>query len=188
MILDTVGHHTARVKFLALFIVVGLGCLIIKLYHLQVGQGQIAVERARQQSVRTILLSPARGLVADRWGVPLAELRPSVDIDLYLLEIKSYYRKKYRHLPFHKVQVRRAGVTKAEDEVDIVKVVEESIAPLRAVLGNKLSYDPMALQLHQRIRENIPFQLQIATKPLFSLLLGIGLSALIYKMYRKKTK
>jgi hypothetical protein len=38
------------------------------------------------------------------------------------------------------------------------------------------------------LKENIPFQLQIATKPLFSLLLGIGLSALIYKMYRKKTK
>ena len=160
MILDAVGHHTARIKFIALFIFLGLGCLVVKLYHLQVGQGKTAVERARQQSVRTILLSPARGLVADRWGVPLAELRPSVDIDLYLLEIKSNYRKKHRDLPFRKVQVRRSGVDKAEDEVDIVKVVEDSIAPLRAVLGNKLFYDPDALQLHQRIRENIPFQLK----------------------------
>lgn len=160
MILDAVGHHTARVKLVALVIFLGLGWLVISLYHLQVGQGKTAVERARQQSVRTILLSPARGLVADRWGVPLAELRPSVDIDLYLLEIKSYYRKKHRNLPFRKVQVRRGGVNKAEDEVDIVKVVEESIAPLRAILGSKLSYDSEALQLHQRIRENIPFQLK----------------------------
>ena len=43
-------------------------------------------------------------------------------------------------------------------------------------------------QVDDWLKENIPFQLQIATKPLFSLLLGIVLSALIYKMYRKKTK
>ena len=160
MILDAVGHHTVRVRFLALVVLIGLGWLVINLYRLQVGQGQAAVERARQQSVRTILLPPARGLVADRWGVPLAELDKSIDIDLYLLEIKSSYRKKHRNLPYRKVQVRRGGVLKTEDEVDIVKVVEDSIAPLRAVLGDKISYDPEALQLHQRIRENIPFQLK----------------------------
>lgn len=160
MILDAVGRHSARVKFLGIIILLSLTVLIINLYRLQVGEGQAAVERARRQSIRTILLSPARGLVADRWGVPLAELRPSVDIDLYLLEIKSYYRKKHRHLPSKKVQVRRGGVTKAVDEVDIVKVVEDSIAPLREVLGDKLNYDADALQLHQRIRENIPFQLK----------------------------
>ena len=37
------------------------------------------------------------------------------------------------------------------------------------------------------LKENVPFALQIAIKPLFSLLLGLGLSAFLYGMFKKKT-
>ena len=38
------------------------------------------------------------------------------------------------------------------------------------------------------LKENVPFALQIAIKPLFSLLLGLGLSAFLYGMFKKKTR
>ena len=38
------------------------------------------------------------------------------------------------------------------------------------------------------LKANVPFALQIAIKPLFSLLLGLGLSALLYGMFKKKTR
>ena len=37
------------------------------------------------------------------------------------------------------------------------------------------------------LKDNVPFALQIAIKPLFSLLLGLGLSAFLYGMFKKKT-
>ena len=38
------------------------------------------------------------------------------------------------------------------------------------------------------IKEHVPFALQVAVKPLFSLLLGLGLSAFLYSLFRKKVK
>lgn len=36
------------------------------------------------------------------------------------------------------------------------------------------------------LKDNVPFAMQIAIKPLFSLLLGLGLSAFLYGLFRKK--
>lgn len=38
------------------------------------------------------------------------------------------------------------------------------------------------------LKANVPFAIQIAIKPLFSLLLGLGLSAFLYGLFRKKVK
>lgn len=44
------------------------------------------------------------------------------------------------------------------------------------------------INIDDLIKENIPFALQIAVKPLFSFLLGLGLSAFLYKMFKSKVK
>lgn len=44
------------------------------------------------------------------------------------------------------------------------------------------------INIDELIKENIPFSLQLAVKPLFSLLLGLGLSEFFYKMFKSKTK
>ena len=44
------------------------------------------------------------------------------------------------------------------------------------------------INIDELIKENIPFALQIAVKPLFSFLLGLGLSAFLYKMFKSKVK
>lgn len=43
------------------------------------------------------------------------------------------------------------------------------------------------INIDDLIKEHVPFALQIAIKPLFSLLLGLGLSAFLYGMFKKKT-
>ncbi len=160
MILDASNRPYARIFLAGAMICMGMCVLLVTLYHLQVGRGEEYTSKVREQSTRQILLPPARGLIYDRWGIPLAELRPSIDVDLYLIEIKSEYLKRHRKLPYMTNQVRKRGVLQAVKEVDIVRVVDEQIAPLKQILGTKLDYDPSALVLHQRIRENVPFQLK----------------------------
>jgi penicillin-binding protein 2 len=160
MLLSTDPRPTYRLTVLAIIMLGGMLLLLLALYHLQIGQSQTYETKVRAQSTKSIILPPARGLVTDRWGIPLAELRPSVDIDLYLPEIRSDYFQQYRKVPVKFTQLRRGGVLKSEREYDIVKIVEDRIKPLRAILGNRLDYEPRTLELHQRIRENLPFQLK----------------------------
>ena len=44
------------------------------------------------------------------------------------------------------------------------------------------------INIDEWLKANVPFALQIAIKPLFSLLLGLGLSAFLYNLFRKKVK
>ena len=44
------------------------------------------------------------------------------------------------------------------------------------------------INIDEWLKANVPFALQIAIKPLFSLLLGLGLSAFLYGMFKKKTR
>lgn len=44
------------------------------------------------------------------------------------------------------------------------------------------------INIDDLIKEHVPFDLQVAVKPLFSLLLGLGLSAFLYSLFRKKVK
>ena len=150
----------ARLHVLLLMFVVGAGAgyLLVHLFSLQVTQQGTQTEIGDRQRTRRVTLAPARGLVADRWGSPLAELRPTVDIDLYLLELKSYYHQTKRSLPMVSNQVRIKGVWKEQKEVDIVTIVDECIAPFKRILGEKLQYDPEKLKRHQREEEGVPFK------------------------------
>ena len=44
------------------------------------------------------------------------------------------------------------------------------------------------INIDDLIKEHVPFALQVAVKPLFSLLLGLGLSSFLYSLFRKKVK
>lgn len=160
MTADNPARQTASIMVVAAVFVAGLIVLLVRLYHLQIGQAETYAAQVGEQSTRTILLPPARGLVADRWGVPLAEHRANFDIDLYLLELKSHYRKIHGGLPKTRDTYTVAGVRKTDIVDDIVKIADESLGPYRQVLGDRIQLDRDALMLHQRIREQLPFQLK----------------------------
>lgn len=153
-------RFVGRIVLVAALFMVGLGVLVVRLYELQIGQAETYAAQVGAQSTRTILLPPARGLVADRWGVPLAEHRANFDIDLYLLELKSHYRKIHGGLPKVRDTYTVAGVRKTDIVDDIFKIADESLGPYREVLGARIQIDRDSLMLHQRIREQLPFQIK----------------------------
>jgi len=44
------------------------------------------------------------------------------------------------------------------------------------------------INLDEWLASNVPFGLSVAVKPLFSFLLGLGLSSFLYKMFKNKLK
>ena len=92
----------------AAMIVVVLAAFILlqRLFVVQVVEGQKHAQTLIQQTTIPILLSPPRGLILDRNGLPLAENRARYDVDLYVRELTGNYARAHRgRLPMTMVDV-----------------------------------------------------------------------------------
>src|SRR5690625_5347923 len=77
----------------------------LRLWHLQVLEGERYYQASTQNIIRQVELPPSRGLILDRNGVVLAENRPSFDVYIETLiflrhandELNGLH-KKYLHL------------------------------------------------------------------------------------------
>ena len=80
--------------------------LLQRLFVVQVLEGQKHAQTLIQQTTIPILLSPPRGLILDRNGLPLAENRARYDVDLYVRELIGNYARAHRgRLPMTLVDV-----------------------------------------------------------------------------------
>ena len=149
-------------RMTATMIVVGIAALILlqRLFVVQVVEGQKHAQTLIQQTTIPILLSPPRGLVLDRNGLPLAENRARYDVDLYVLELMGNYARAHRgRLPMTLVEVGLGEKKRKQKQVDIVKIVNETATePLRN-LGIVPNYEIDELRKHSQQRPNTPFQL-----------------------------
>ena len=73
-------HLQRRLQFLRLFLVLGLFVLFSRILYLQVVKGDYYRELSEQNRVRTVTISPARGLILDRHGELLANNIPSFNL------------------------------------------------------------------------------------------------------------
>ena len=149
-------------RMTATMIVVGIAALILlqRLFVVQVVEGQKHAQTLIQQTTIPILLSPPRGLVLDRNGLPLAENRARYDVDLYVRELMGNYARAHRgRLPMTLVEVGLGEKKRKQKQVDIVKIVNETATePLRN-LGIVPNYEIDELRKHSQQRPNTPFQL-----------------------------
>ena len=149
-------------RMAAAMLFIGLAALILlqRLFVVQVIEGQKHAQTLINQTTIPILLSPPRGLILDRNGLPLAENRARYDVDLYVRELTGNYARAHRgRLPMKQVEVGMGDKRRKQKQVDIEKIVEEtSIEPLRN-LGITANYDAEDLRRHAQQRPNTPFQL-----------------------------
>lgn len=149
-------------RMAAAMLFVGVAALILlqRLFVVQVIEGQKHAQTLINQTTIPILLSPPRGLILDRNGLPLAENRARYDVDLYVRELTGNYARAHRgRLPMKQVEVGMGDKRRKQKQVDIEKIVEEtSIEPLRN-LGIAANYDAEDLRRHAQQRPNTPFQL-----------------------------
>jgi len=94
-----------RLGVLALGVFAAVGLLLNRLWTVQVTNSASAQQISEQQTTERDRVAPARGAIVDRNGVPLAENRPSFDVDFYLNDLRREYLRGHKgnvpYLNFH---------------------------------------------------------------------------------------
>jgi penicillin-binding protein 2 len=78
-----------RLIFVAVFIVLIFAVFVVRLFQLQVVEGEDLGNRARRNSVRTVRLEAPRGDIVDRFGRELATTRPAFGVQVMPAELRE---------------------------------------------------------------------------------------------------
>ncbi len=79
----------ARLRVLAIFLIIWGAVIIITLWYMQVVKGEEYQERAVKNRIRLVRIPPPRGKIFDRNEVVLADNRPSFDVVVNPTEIEN---------------------------------------------------------------------------------------------------
>ena len=78
-----------RLIFIGVFIVLIFAVFVVRLFQLQVVEGEDLGNRARRNSVRTVRLEAPRGDIFDRFGRELATTRPAFGVQVMPAEMRE---------------------------------------------------------------------------------------------------
>lgn len=119
-----------RILFLAVFILTALGAIGIRLWFVQVKLADYYRGRIQGSSEVTVRIPSIRGEIRDRNGVALVTNRPSYQVDFYLPDLVTGYKKQYGQPPMVEFLAKDAnGMLHDRKEADIVQIVDKTIIP-----------------------------------------------------------
>ena len=137
MILSTPDHdHNPRLIILRAGIACGLLFLLVNLFHVQIVERDRFGDREQAQSLRRIRLPAARGEIVDRYGVVLANNRPSYDIAISLDQLGRISKRQ-----------------------DVARLAEKSIQAVSTALNLPVRVTDENVRTHYNRRRPLPMPL-----------------------------
>jgi penicillin-binding protein 2 len=156
MLDDDIRVQGWRLGVLVLVVFAAVDLLLSRLWNVQIVNSASAQQRSQEQTTVKARLAPARGAICDRNGVPLAENRPSFDIDFYLDDLRRDYAQGHKGwMPTIHIEGRNGH--KGRDEIDIVQIVKESIEPISQTLGLTADLNEKDIREHFRTDRDLPY-------------------------------
>ena len=146
-----------RLQVLGVFMLLGLGTLVLKLWWVQVAHGAEWTSRVRGSSEVTVRVPSVRGEIRDRNGITLVQNRASYEVDFYLPEMVKGYRQRVGPPPLTEYRGMISGMPKDLKEPDIVKIVNDGIVPRLDDLKLARDYNSNQLQKHYPTNTEVPF-------------------------------
>jgi penicillin-binding protein 2 len=147
-----------RILFLAVFILASLFAIGLRLWFVQVKMADYYRGRIQGSSEVTVRIPSIRGEIRDRNGVPLVTNRPSYEVDFYLPDLVSGYRKQYGQPPMVEFRAKDSnGMLHDRKEADIVQIVDKTIIPRLEELKVAEPYNSQRLRTHFRNNTLVPF-------------------------------
>jgi len=147
-----------RILFLAVFILSALAAIGLRLWFVQVRMTDYYRGRIQGSSEVTVRIPSVRGEIRDRNGVPLVTNRPSYEVDFYLPDLVSGYKKQYGQPPMVEFRARdSSGMLHDRKEADIVQIVDKTIIPRLEELKVAEPYNSQRLRTHYRNNTLVPF-------------------------------
>jgi penicillin-binding protein 2 len=147
-----------RILFLAGLILLSLAAIGIRLWWVQVKLYSYYKGRIQGSSEVTVRIPSVRGEIRDRNGVALVTNRPSYEVDFYLPDLVSGYKKQYGQPPTVDYRQRDSGgMLHDRKEADIVQIVDQTIIPRLEELKVAEPYNSERLRTHYRNNTLVPF-------------------------------
>jgi penicillin-binding protein 2 len=147
-----------RILCLAAFILASLVAIGVRLWFVQVKMADFYRGRIQGSTEVTVRIPSVRGEIRDRNGVPLVTNRPSYEVDFYLPDLVSGYRKQYGQPPIVEFRAKDAnGMLHDRKEADIVQIVDKTIIPRLEQLKVAEPYSSERLRTHFRNNTLVPF-------------------------------
>jgi penicillin-binding protein 2 len=156
MLDDDIRAQGWRLGVLLLLIFAAMGILLSRLWNVQIVNSESALHTLEVNTTVKARIAPARGAICDRNGIPLAENRPSFDIDFYLDDLRRDYAQSHRgRMPMIPLADGKGGRKRAE--IDIVQIVKESIQPISQTLNLKGPLIEKDIREHFRTDRDLPY-------------------------------
>src|SRR5205809_2378426 len=146
-----------RIQFLALFMLLGMGALGLRLWWIQVAHGVEWTAQLRTSSQATVRIPSVRGEIKDRNGLTLVQNRASYEVDFYLPEMVKGYRERFGQPPVTEYRATINGMPKDLREPDIIRIVNNGVVPRLNDLDLARDYNAGKLQKHFRNDTEVPF-------------------------------
>ncbi len=147
-----------RILLLAALMIVGLTAIAVRLWYVQINLAAYYRNRIQGNSEITVRIPAVRGEIRDRNGVALVTNRPSYEVDFYLPDLVSGYKRQYGRPPMIDFRAKDAsGMLHERKEADIVQIVDRTIIPRLEELKVAEPYSSQRLRTHFRNNELVPF-------------------------------
>lgn len=146
-----------RIQLVGLLFLLVIGAIITKLWWMQIVHGNFYVQKIRGNSQVTVRIPSVRGEIRDRNGLTLVANRAIYELDFYLPEMVKGYKRAFGSLPYRMRQYTVKGLLQENKEVDINRVVQDTVAPRLEDLGIEQEYNAKTLQTHYRNDTLVPF-------------------------------
>jgi len=154
-----VTHFRIRLYLLALLVMGGFAVLTIRLYSIQVDESDYYAARVPGHKFESVRIPGIRGEIKDRNGIVLVDSTPNYELRFDLRAIVETYKKSHDELPrVPWVRFDRYGQREEKTEVDIVRIVEETVFPDLQDLGLLADYSANSMRVHYRSNRGlVPF-------------------------------
>jgi penicillin-binding protein 2 len=147
-----------RILSVAALILLALIVIGVRLWWVQVRLYAHYKAKIQGSSEVTVRVPSVRGEIRDRNGVVLVTNRQSYEVDFYLPELVSGYRKQYGAPPMVDYLRKGAdGMLRETKEEDIVQIVDQTIIPRLEQLKVAEPYNSQRLRTHYRNNTLVPF-------------------------------
>lgn len=147
-----------RILTVAGLILLALIVIGLRLWWVQVRLYTHYKAKIQGSSEVTVRVPSVRGEIRDRNGVVMVTNRQSYEVDFYLPELVSGYRKQYGAPPMVDYLRKGAdGMLRQSKEEDIVQIVDQTIIPRLEQLKVAEPYNSQRLRTHYRNNTLVPF-------------------------------
>ncbi|MEM7147710.1 MAG: penicillin-binding transpeptidase domain-containing protein [Verrucomicrobiota bacterium] len=145
-----VVRYRFRLYLLTLLTIAGFSALLVKLWSIQLKQGEYFRSIVPGTSELTVRVPGTRGEIKDVNGTPLVTNQASYEVIFNLKEIEDEYLRQHESLPKREYEVWMGGRKEKRPETDIVAIVFESVIEPLERLGLARKFKAESLRVHYR--------------------------------------